>query len=214
MDRVGMSGAAVDERYDVSRRRLVATGPVDELPDIPGVAERWGTDVLHCPYCHGWEVRDRAIGILGDGPLAARQALMWRRWSGDVTLFRHRAQEPSADEREELSARGIPVVEGVVPRQAVVVAPRVTARTGLLARLGLERVPLEMNGHVVGTARPADPTGATAVPGGWVAGNVTDLRAQVVCSAAAGLDTAAMINADLIAEGTRRAVDDARRVMA
>jgi thioredoxin reductase len=207
MDRVGMSGAAVDERYDVSRRLLVATGPVDELPDIPGVAERWGTDVLHCPYCHGWEVRDRAIGILGDGPLAARQALMWRQ-------FRHRAQEPSADEREELSARGIPVVERVVPRQAVVVAPRVTARTGLLARLGLERVPLEMNGHVVGTARPADHTGAPAVPGGWVAGNVTDLRAQVVCSAAAGLDTAAMINADLIAEGTRCAVDEARRVMA
>jgi thioredoxin reductase len=61
-----------------ARRLLVATGLVDELPDVPGVAERWGTDVLHCPYCHGWEVRDRAIGILGDGPFAAHQALMWR----------------------------------------------------------------------------------------------------------------------------------------
>jgi thioredoxin reductase len=224
-----------DGREVAARRLLVATGLVDELPDIPGVAERWGTDVLHCPYCHGWEVRDQAIGILGDGPLAVHQALMWRQWSEDVTLFRHRAPEPSADEREELSARGIPVVQGevavlevsggrltgvrlssgeVVPRQAVVVAPHFTARTGLLARLGLEPEPLEMNGHVVGTALPADPTGATAVPGVWVAGNVTDLRAQVITSAAAGLNTAAMVNADLIAEDTRRAVAETRRVSA
>src|SRR5215208_4454057 len=66
-------GAAV-----VGRRLLVATGLVDELPDVPGVAERWGSDVLHCPYCHGWEVRDQPLGVLGDGPMAVHQALMWR----------------------------------------------------------------------------------------------------------------------------------------
>ena len=64
-----------------ARRLLVTTGLVDELPDVPGLAERWGRDVLHCPYCHGWEVRDQAIGVLATGPLAVHQALLWRQWS-------------------------------------------------------------------------------------------------------------------------------------
>src|SRR4051812_24147379 len=227
--------ALADGHQVAARRLLVATGLVDELPDVPGVAERWGIDVLHCPYCHGWEARNQAIGILGDGPMAVHQALMWRQLSEDVTLFLHRAPKPSDDEREQLAARGIPVVEGevaalevsrnrltgvrlvsgeVVPRQAVVVAPRFTARADLLAALGIEPVPVETAGSVVGSAVPADPAGATAIPGVWVAGNVSDLRAQVVSSAAGGLNTAAMINADLIAEDTRRAVAEARRVMA
>jgi thioredoxin reductase len=140
------------------RRLLVATGLVDELPDVPGVAQRWGSDVLHCPYCHGWEVRDQALGVLGDGPMAVHQALMWRQWSDDVVLFLHRAPEPTDDEREQLAARGVRVVEGevgaldltegrmsgvrlasgeVVPRAALVVAPRFAPRAALLAPLGL-----------------------------------------------------------------------------
>jgi thioredoxin reductase len=210
-----------------ARRLLVTTGLADELPAVPGVAELFGTDVLHCPYCHGWEVRDQPIGVLG-GPMGVHQALMWRQWSGDVVLFRHTGPEPTDDEREQLAARGIPVVEGlverlevaagrlsgvqlaegrVVARRAVVVSPRFVARGGVLAALGLEAAPLEVNGHVIGSAVPADPTGATAVPGVWVAGNVTDLRAQVISSAAAGLNAAAMINADLIAEDVRSAVE-------
>ena len=199
---------------------------MDELPDIPGVAELFGSDVLHCPYCHGWEVRDAPIGILG-GPMSVHQALMWRQWSGDITLFQHTGPAPTDDEREQLAARDIPVVTGVVEglerdggrlsgirlaggdvvaRRALVVAPRFTARAAVLTSLGLEAVPMEMNGHVIGSYVAADPTGATAVPGVWVAGNVADLRAQVISSAAAGLNTAAMINADLIAEDVRLAV--------
>ena len=94
----------------------------------------------------------------------------------------------------------------VVPREALVVAPRFTARADVLTSLGLETVPQEMNGHVVGSDIAADPTGATAVPGVWVAGNVADLRAQVIASAAAGLNAAAALNADLIAEDIRLAV--------
>ncbi len=209
-----------------ARRVLVTTGLVDELPDVPGVAELFGSDVLHCPYCHGWEVRDRPIGVLG-GPMGVHQALMWRQWSDDVTLFQHTGPAPTDEEREQLAARDIPVVAGVVeglevtggrltgvrleggdvvPRAALVVAPRFTARAGMLTSLGLETVPQEMNGHMVGSYVAADPTGATAVPGVWVAGNVTDLRAQVISSAAAGLNTAAMLNADLIAEDVRMAV--------
>jgi len=60
------------------RRLLVTTGLVDELPEVPGVRELWGRDVLHCPYCHGWEVRDQPLGVLATGPLSVHQALMWR----------------------------------------------------------------------------------------------------------------------------------------
>ncbi|RCG25404.1 NAD(P)/FAD-dependent oxidoreductase [Sphaerisporangium album] len=220
--------ARLDDGGEVhGRRLLVTTGLVDELPDVPGVAELWGEDVLHCPYCHGWEVRDQAIGILGTGPLAAHQALMWRQWSEDVTLFLHTAPKPGDEEFEQLEARGVTVVDGevsalersggrlagvrltdgtVVPRQAMVVTPRFTARSGLLGALGLEPVEQEMGGTVVGTYIAADPTGKTAVPGVWVAGNIAGLFEQVIGSAAGGTRAAGAINADLIAEDTRLAV--------
>ncbi len=211
-----------------ARRLLVTTGLVDELPDVPGVAERWGRDVLHCPYCHGWEVRDRRVGILATGPLAAQQANLWRQWSPHVMLLVHDTPAPGVEEAERLAARGITVVDGpvaalevagdtlngvrlasgeVVALDAVVVAPRSTARAGVVVSLGLSPVDVEVDGHVVGNRIPADATGATAVPGVWVAGNVADVRAQVIVAAAAGLAAGAAINADLVAEETRDAVD-------
>jgi thioredoxin reductase/SAM-dependent methyltransferase len=213
-----------------ARRLLVTTGLTDELPDVPGVAELWGKDVLHCPYCHGWEVRDRAIGVLG-GPMGVHGALLWRQWTADVTLFRHTGPELTAEQQEQLAARGIRVLDGevvglessggrlsgvrlasgdVVAREALAVAPRFTANSAVLEGLGLAPVEMEINGVVVGSYIPSEPTGATSVPGVWVAGNVANLQAQVLSSAAAGLGTAAQLNFDLIAEDTRLAVE-ARR---
>ena len=220
-----------DGRTVRARRLLVTTGLVDELPDVPGVAQRWGRDVLHCPFCHGWEARDRAIGILATGPMAVHQALMWRQLSDDVTVFRHSAPAFANDEVEQLAARGIGVVDGevaalemaddrltgvrlasgeVVARDVVVVAPVFTARSELLTALGLETAEQVVNDVVVGTFVPADPTGATAVPGVRVAGNVTALMAQVVTSAAAGLMAGAALNGELVLEDTRLAVEAAR----
>jgi len=232
----GIFRVALDDgRRTEARRLLVTTGLVDELPDIPGLSERWGRDVLHCPYCHGWEARDRAIGVLATGPLSVHQALMWRQLSTDVTFFRNTAPTPSDDEAEQLAALGIRVVDGevtavvvdgdrltgvrlasadVVDRDVVVVAPRFTARSELLTSLGLETAALVMNDAVVGTSVPADPMGATAVPGVWVAGNVTALQAQVISSAAAGLNAGAAINADLVAEDAGAAVVAARGLVA
>ena len=207
-----------------ARRLLVATGLVDELPEVPGVRERWGRDVLHCPYCHGWEVRDQPIGVLASGPRAAHQALLFRQWSADVALFLHTAPLPTDEEAEKLAARGIAVVEGevasleivedrlagvrmgggeVVARRTVAVMPRFVARTEMLAGLGLETTvhPLGVGEHV-----EADATGLTAVPGVWVAGNVADLMAHVVGAAEAGVRAGAAINADLIAEDNDHAV--------
>jgi thioredoxin reductase len=210
-----------------SRRLLVTTGLVDELPDVPGLAERWGHDVLHCPYCHGWEVRDQAIGVLATGPVGQHQAELLRQWSPDVTLFLHTAPDLDSEQWIRLAARDIAVVDGevtavevgddritglrlhtgrVVPCQAVVVAPRFVARAELLTTLGLQTAEQKLGDHVLGTVVPADRTGATAVDGVWVAGNVTDLQAGVINAAAAGFTAAVAINADLVSDDVRRAV--------
>jgi thioredoxin reductase len=214
-----------------ARRLLVSTGLVDELPDVPGVAERWGRDVLGCPYCHGWEVRGRRIGVLATGPLGPDQASLWRQWSPQVMLLTHHTPAPGAEEAERLAARGITIVDGpvaaleveddvltgvrlasaeVVALDAMVVSPRLTARAGVLQSLGLKPVDAVLNGHIIGSQIPADSTGATALPGVWVAGNVADVRAHVIAAAAAGMNAAAAINTDLIAEESRDAVDTYR----
>jgi len=206
-----------------ARRVLLATGLTDDLPDLPGVAERWGGTVLHCPYCHGWEARDSAVGIVSTGPLGAYAALLWRQWTADVVLFVHTGAEPGEEDSAKLAARGVRIVRGevagleggadvrladgeLVARDAVVVAPRFVANAELLADLGTVPVPMEMHGTVMGTYLPADPTGRTDVPGVWVAGNAGDLSAQVIVAAAQGLKAGAMINADLVEEDAAHAV--------
>jgi thioredoxin reductase len=207
-------------RHERARRLLVTTGAVDELPDIPGLSERWGHSVLHCPYCHGYEVRGKAIGIIGTSERSVHQALLWRQWSPDVTLFLHGVPEPGEDEARQLAARGIRVLAGpvtgvdadgvhladgtVVARDALVVVTRIEVRAGFLGGLGLPAVEHPMG---IGTyIETTDPTGRTAVTGVWVAGNVADPMAQVITSAASGLMAGAMINADLVLEDTERAV--------
>ncbi|MFE3444118.1 NAD(P)/FAD-dependent oxidoreductase [Nocardia sp. NPDC059180] len=213
-----------DGRSTRARRLLVASGLTDVLPDIPGLRERWGRDVLHCPYCHGWEVRDQAIGVLSSSPMSVHQAMLFRQLSDDVTFFTHTAAPPTGEVAEELAARGIRVVTGevaaleveqdrlvglrladgtIVARDALAVGSRMEARASFLTDLGLK--PVE---HAAGIGEhiSVDPTGRTEVAGVWAAGNVTDLAAQVGAAAAAGVMAAAQINADLVAEETRHAV--------
>jgi thioredoxin reductase len=221
-----------DGRSLRARRLLVATGLVDELPGVAGLRELWGTDVLHCPYCHGYEVRDEPIGVLCTGPRAVHLTQLFRQWSADVTLFLHTGPRPSAEEAEGLAARGITVVEGevvaletergrlrgvrlasgrLVPRRRLAVSTTLTARTELLAGIGLAATD-----HPGGVGRriEADATGQTAVPGVWVAGNVSDLMAWVAAAASAGVMAGAAINNDLVAEDTRIAVERATAVRA
>lgn len=206
------------------RRLLITTGLVDGLPDIPGIADLWGKDVLHCPYCHGWEVRDREIGILGTGPMAVFQALLFRQWSSNITLFLNGSIEPDEAELEQLAAQNITVVHGAVERlqleqgrlsglqlatggvvsiDALAVAPVFTARTQYFSGLGLR---IQQHPSGMGEYVETDADGATGVPGVWAAGNVADLRAQVLSSAAAGAAAAVAINSDLMAEELQAAV--------
>ncbi|MFL1376871.1 NAD(P)/FAD-dependent oxidoreductase [Nocardiopsis sp. frass1] len=211
-----------------SRRLLVTTGLVDEFPGVAGLAERWGRDVVHCPYCHGWEVRGQRIGVLSAGPMSVHQVLLMRQLSDDVVFFAHTAPPLEAEDRERLAARGIEVVEGevaavrtdgdrlsgvrladgrVVERDALAIATRMVARAAFLAELGL---PVREHPMGVGEHVPTEAGGRTAVPGVWAAGNVTDLMAQVGAAAAAGTMAGAQINGDLVMEEADRAVERMR----
>ena len=101
----GFAVTLADGRRVRARRLLVTTGLTDELPDVPGLRERWGREVLHCPYCHGWEVRDQAIGVLASGPMSVHQALLFRQLSHGRRLLPARARR-SRTSRPSSSPRG------------------------------------------------------------------------------------------------------------
>ncbi len=116
----GFTVTLADGTATRARRLLLATGLRDELPDVPGLADRWGRDVLHCPFGHGWEVRGQRLVVLGTGPVAAHQAGLFRQLSDDVTLLLHgdpgagagagAVAEPTADALAGLTARGVRVL--------------------------------------------------------------------------------------------------------
>ncbi|MDN4597770.1 NAD(P)/FAD-dependent oxidoreductase [Leifsonia virtsii] len=224
----GFAVALADGRTLRARRLLVATGVVDVLPDVPGLAQHWGHDVVHCPYCHGWEVRDRAIGILAIGETSMHQALLFRQLSDDVVYFEN-GHALGAESRERLAALDVPVVADrvtgvesaddrlagvrledgrIVPREVLAVATRLEARVVGLASLSL---PLEELPGGMGMTIRADAFGRTEVPGVWVAGNASNATAQVGAAAAAGALAGAQLNADLATEDADRAVERRRR---
>ena len=201
-----------------ARRVLLATGAVDDLPDVVGARERWGRDLLHCPYCHGWEVRDQAIGVLG----SVEHAHLLRQWSDDVILFTH-TTAVAPGERATLDARGIAVVDGTVerlvvtddrlravlladgrsvPRDALFIRPALRAHAdGPAAVLGCELL--------AGGLVRVDADGRTSVPGVWAAGNAANPRAQVITAAGEGSAVAIAINADLVADDVAAAARQA-----
>jgi thioredoxin reductase len=201
------------------RRLLVTTGLRDELPDVAGLRNRWGRDVLHCPYCHGFEVRDHQLGVVGGTVGAVRYAQIVRQWTHDLVYFTP-PDILTAPERTQLRARAIRVVEGtieqlviddadhlrgvqmldgcVVPLDALFVPPRFIPNSDLLARLGCD---IDADSWVT-----VDSTGRTSLPGVWAAGNVVDPRAQVITAAGAGSAAAIAINADLVDDDVHNAV--------
>jgi len=208
-----------------ARRLLLATGASDLLPDIRGARERWGRDFLHCPYCHGWEVRDQPLGVLGTGPGSAAHAQLLRQWSDDIIFFAH-TDSVNEGERAAFAARGVRVIEGEVvelsivddrldaveladgrriPRAAVFMRPTLRPNVdGFVEALGCE---VDDGGFI-----RADATGKTSVPGVWVAGNATNPRAQVITAAGEGSAAAIAINADLLADDVRDACESAAAI--
>lgn len=230
-------GFAVDTgngRRVTARRVLLATGAVDELPDVPGLAARWGRDVLHCPYCHGWEVRDRAIAVLATSPMAGHQGLLFRQLTDDVVIVVADGVQLPPDDVERMAAIGVRIEHGtpqevvtdgdrlvglrladgsVLERDAIVVGARPQVRLEFLGSLGLEPQEVEFGGAPMGTVIPVDAMGATTVPGLYAAGNATDISLTLIGSAAHGNRVGAFINADLAAEDADRAVAERRAEM-
>jgi thioredoxin reductase len=207
-----------------ARRLLVATGLRDELPDIPGLRARWARDVLHCPYCHGYEVQDRRLGVLWNGPGTVGFAQIVRQWSHDVVLVAP-SDSLTPDQRIELTARAIGIVEGSVTevladddrlvgvrledgrtlrRDALFVPPRFAPNSAVLTALGCA---VDADGWTVTGAN-----GSTSVAGVRVAGNVANPRAQVITAAGEGSAAAIALNTELVEEDVRAAVRDLDRI--
>lgn len=204
------------------RRLVLATGLVDRLPAVEGLQDFWGTSVIHCPYCHGYEVRGTRVGVLATGPMAPHQALLMRQLTDTVTFFSH-GVEIDAESRARFDALGIEVVGGEVASvaregdrlsglvvdgrthalDAVITGPRFEARTALYESLGGEVTehPSGMGTHIA-----VEMGGKTAVEGVYAVGNAADITATVIVAAAAGTQAGGFINGDLVMEEADAAV--------
>lgn len=206
-----------------ARRLLVATGLRDELPELPGLAEQWGTGAVVCPYCDGWEVRDGRIGVLATGERSVHQVQLLRQWSSSVVFFTN-GTDVAADDLAGITARGIAVedrpwaavlagddgrLRGIrladdaeVALDSIFLGPRLVPNDSLLVALGADSAPAFGEDEWVGV----DPTGRTSEPGLWAAGNVVNPMASVPLAAGAGSLAGAAINGDLIEEEIRAAL--------
>lgn len=210
---------------DHARAVVVTTGVRDVLPDVAGLAPWWGSSVLHCPYCHGWEVAGRRLAVIATSPASLHQIELVRQWSDEVTAFTANLGPVSPEVSERLEARGIRVVDrplrsvatldgrltGLVddagtshPVDAVFVAPAPEVAVEFLSGLDLARADLP------GAPLAVDAIGTTSHPRVWAAGNVTAPFANVPLSMGAGSMTGAAVNAALVAEDAARAVADHR----
>jgi thioredoxin reductase len=187
-----------------ARRLLLATGMRYELPDIPGLPELWGDTVFHCPFCHGWEMRDRRLAVLGAGEELVERALLLRGWSDDVVALTNGAGRPGREAHVPVVERPIAQLRSngreltavvfddgsALERDGLMIPAVLSQRTPFTAELGLE---LTERGTVAVDAR-----GRTSLDGVYAAGDIAAPIQQVVIGAAAGAGAAASIVHDLV----------------
>ncbi|GAA4390920.1 NAD(P)/FAD-dependent oxidoreductase [Hymenobacter koreensis] len=202
-------------RCVTTRKILLATGIADVLPTIEGMREFWGTGVLHCPYCHGYEVSDEALAVYGRDKSAAGFALLVSRWSKDVVVCTDGWTGLSEHARHRLKRRGISVYEQPIerlagrrdgtlrqiefadgsslPRRALFVHPEQQQRSDLADQLGCRR--LKRSGGVW-----VDKKIMTSVTGVYAAGDTTPAAQQALVAAAEGAQAAISMNEQLTRE--------------
>jgi thioredoxin reductase len=214
-DGEGFVVTLADGRTERGRKLVLAGGIVDHLPQIPGLKERWGATVLHCPYCHGYEVRDRALGVLANHPMAPHQAEMLPDW-GPTTYYTQGRFEPDADTLAVLARRGVmierqPIVEvvGAAPAMAAVrladgrivtaealfVAPRTTLASPLAEQLGCA-----IDAGMLGPVIRVDEMKATTVGGVYAAGDATRSMHNATFASADGVMAGVAAHRALIQE--------------
>jgi thioredoxin reductase len=160
-----------------ARALVLATGMDYEVPDVPGFAELWGGSVFHCPFCHGWDVRDRPIVVYGAGEVAEMQAALLAGWTGDVTVV-----DPGDVVGLRVENRTLQAVlrrdGSEIPCEAVLVHAPLRRRDALPERLGLT---LTDAGLV-----EVDALGRTSVPGVYAAGDLAVAPQQVAIALGSG----------------------------
>jgi thioredoxin reductase len=200
-----------DGTREETRRVLLATGMEYRYPQVPGIAERFGGSVFHCPFCHGWEVRDQALGVLDRGESGMGRSLLLRAWSDDVTLLTDGAPELGPEERERLDAAGVTIDERAVaevrgpgtslsavvfadgterPLGGLLVPVTLHQRSALAEQLGAtaaEPTPLSAD------AIDVDAMLATTTPGVFAAGDVSMRMPSVANAVSAGSVAAAAV---------------------
>lgn len=197
-----------------ARKVLLATGVEDLLPQLPGMRELWGRGVLHCPYCHGWEVRDQPLAVYGRGRTVTGLALLVSRWSRDVLVVTDGPGHLTQHARQRLRREGIAVNEKPLARL-------IGVRNGTLKCLEfadgsqLERVALflhapqqqrsdlaqRLGARLSGKgAVRVDSKGETSVPGLYAAGDTTPGTQQALLAAAEGNKVAINLNEVLTRE--------------
>lgn len=204
--------ALADGSTFTARKLLIATGVIDNLPPIPGFAELYGRGVFHCPYCDGWEVRDRPLAVYGRGPRGLGLSLELTGWSRDLVLCTDGLAEIDVEGRARLARNGIRVreerlvclegreaLERVVfasgeplPRQALFFTTGQTQQSALAVNLGCEF-------NEKGTVRTGKYE-STHLAGLYVAGDASRAVQWVVVAAAEGAEAAFAINTDLLRE--------------
>lgn len=214
----GITLDLADGAGEHTRRLLLATGMRYDYPDIPGLAPLWGRSVFHCPFCHGWEVRDRPLAVLAQGERGVHMATLLRGWSDDVVLLTGGPAGLSDNDRARLDVAGIPVDERTVreldsaagelhavvfddgarlPRGALLVAAELRQRSGLAAQLGVKLV---ATGPVSPEAVDVDPLYRTSVPGVFAAGDLCAQMPQIAAAVAAGSAAAVSVMASITEE--------------
>jgi thioredoxin reductase len=207
-----------DGRRETARRVLLATGMDYRHPDTPGIAERWGGSVFHCPFCHGWEVRDQPLGVLDRGPTGVHRALLLRAWSDDVTLLADGPAELDEEQAAVLRKAGVEVDERLVaqlrgpgteltsvaftdgserPLGGLMVPILLHQRDGVAIQLG---VAVSEPGPMAADAVATQVMQQTSVPGVYAAGDLSGQMPSVANAVAAGSNAAAMIVRDLLGE--------------
>ncbi len=208
----------------IARRVLAATGLVDELPAIDGLARHWGGDVIHCPFCHGYEVRDRRLVQIITHPMGLHPAALFRQLSAHITLVLHEGVGADHPQLDALRAGGVSVIDervarvvagadgrvsavalvsgAVLPADAVVIGTRFRVRADMLTSLGVTPVPHPTG---LGDVIEVTQTGETSVAGLYAAGNVTDPSQQALQAAAQGSWVAGMISFSLANEDIQTA---------
>ena len=196
-----------------STRLVLAFGISDELPAIPGLAERWGRSVLHCPYCHGYEFSGRRLGVLNVSPMSVHQAMLIAEW-GPTTLYLNGASEPDDASLAQLKKRGVAVEPAAVvalhgddahlsaieltdgrtsPVDALYLGPRTRLNSDIAQQLGCE-----LDEGRFGSIIRTDGTRMTTVSGVYAAGDITRDAHSVTWASADGVTAGLAVHRSLI----------------